>query len=257
MQEALIYRWNMFLQGFVGLIPLFITVMWWRAIYTARGSAPPMAGFERNDMTSYFVYIMLIHQFTSTFLVDYDIAWNIRNGRLNTYLLKPVSFPFYRWVYHVANRLAFCMFAVLPMIAGIILLQSYIRPPSDWRHVAVLLAMLIPIGLVSYLISFCIGMIAFWMLEVSSLFWIFYSVRYILSGGMFPLSLLPRPVETVVDLLPFRLTAYYPASLLLGKLSWAQVVSGVLSALFWIAVLALFARFLWRCGVRRYDAAGI
>jgi ABC-2 type transport system permease protein len=257
MQEAMIYRWNMFLQGFVGLVPLFITVMWWRAMYVARGNAPPMAGFERNDMTSYFIYIMLVHQFTSTFLVDYDVAWSIRNGHLNKYLIKPIDFPFYRWIYHSANRVVFCLFLILPMIVGIVLLRNYIRLPGDWRHVVILLTMLIPIALISYLISFCIGMIAFWMLEISSLFWIFYSVRFILSGGMFPLALLPRPLEVIIGCLPFQLTANFPASLLLGKLSWPQVLKGVMSAVVWIILLSLFARFLWRRGLRRYDAAGM
>jgi len=257
MQEAMIYRWNMFLQGFVGLIPLFITVMLWRAVYVARGNAPPMAGFQRNDMTSYFIYIMLIHQFSSTFLVDYDIAWSIRNGHLNKYLVKPVQFPFYRWIYHIANRLVFCLFVLFPTIIGLGLLHNYVRLPSDWRHAVVLLAMLIPIALISYLLSFCIGMIAFWMLEISSLFWIFYSARFILSGGMFPLTLLPRPLEVIVGLLPFRLTGYFPASLLLGKLRWSEILDGVLSTVVWIVLLSLLARFLWRRGLRRYDAAGI
>jgi len=257
MQEALIYRWNMFLQGLVGLIPLFITVMWWRAVYVARGNAPAMGGYERNEMTSYFLYIMLIHQFSSTFLIDFDIAWSIRNGHLNKYLIKPVEFPLYRWVYHIANRAINCLFVSLPIIMGILLLRNYIYFPDNWRHVIVLFAMLLPIALISYLISFCIGMIAFWMLEISSLFWIFYSLRAILSGALFPLSLLPRPLETAICLLPFRLTSYFPASLLLGKLNGWQILGNILSAVAWIMVLFLFARFLWRRGLRRYDAAGI
>jgi len=257
MQEAVIYRWNMFLQGFVGLVPLFIVIMSWRAIYTARRGGEAIGGYEQLEMTSYFIYVMVIRQFISTFFVDFDVAWNIRNGYLNKYLIKPMDYMWYRWLYHIANRLIFCFFVILPMVFGLALLHKYYVIPQDWRHVAVVIVMLIPIALINYLISFCIGMIAFWLLEVSSLFWIFYSARYILSGGMFPLAVLPGPVATVFGLLPFKLTADYPASLLLGKLGWTQALHGILLAIGWIAVLALFARFLWRRGLRRYDAAGI
>ena len=257
MQEAVIYRWNMFLQGFVGLVPLFITIMVWRAIYAARQGGEAIAGYERTDMTSYFIYVMVVRQIISTFYVDFEVAWNIRNGYLSKYLIKPMDYLWYRWVYHIANRSVFCLFVLVPTIFGLVLLHNYFVTPHDWRHVAVVLVMLFPIAMINYLISFCIGMIAFWLLEVSSLFWIFYSVRYILSGGMFPLAILPRPVATVFSLLPFKLTADYPASLLLGKLSWVQALGGILLAIGWIIALTLFAKLLWRRGLRRYDAAGI
>lgn len=256
-QEAMIYRWNMFLQGFVGLVPLFITIMVWRAIYIARTSAEPIGGFDKLQMTSYFIYVMIVRQFISTFYVDFDVALNIRQGYLSKFLIKPIDYLWFRWIYHIANRLVFCLFVLVPMVAGIALLHNYFVTPSDWRHVVAVVLLLIPIALINYLISFCIGMIAFWLLEVSSLFWIFYSARFILSGALFPLTLLPHPLATAVGLLPFKLTAHYPASLLLGQLSGREILEGLLLAAAWVVLLTGLAKYLWRCGLKRYDAAGI
>jgi ABC-2 type transport system permease protein len=257
MQVAMIYRWNMFLLGFANLVPLFVTIVIWQSIYAARGDAGAIGGFGPKAMTSYFIYVMVIQQIISSFAVDFDIAYQVRNGYMSKFLVKPIDFLWYRWVYHLGNRIFFSSAVMIPLFIGIVLFRRYIVLPNDWRDVALLVALLLPLAFINYLISFCIGMISFWMLEVSTLFWIFYTARFLLSGQMFPLTILPPPFDDLVRLLPFTLVAYFPAALLLGKLTAAEIVANLALIAFWTAVLTHLARSLWRRGLYVYDAAGI
>ncbi len=76
---------------------------------------------------------------------------------------------------------------------------------------------------------------------------------------MFPLELLPRePInwQFIVDLLPFKYLAYFPAAVFLGKVTGAQLYWGLAIEFAWVVALILLTRVAWARGVARYSAFG-
>ena len=99
-------------------------------------------------------------------------------------------------------------------------------------------------------------MIAFWFLEVSSLVFIFMLFSFFLSGQMFPLDMLPHRWSEAVKLLPLQYLAYFPANVLLGKITGAELVRGLCIEAVWVAAMLLIARLVFRAGLRRYSGFG-
>src|SRR5437763_261773 len=57
--------------------------------------------------------------------------------------------------------------------------------------------------IVGFFFETCMGMLGFWLLEVTSLLYIVQTVNFFVSGHMFPLDLLPSPWPQLLKALPF------------------------------------------------------
>ena len=101
-----------------------------------------------------------------------------------------------------------------------------------------------------------LGLGSFWFLQVSSLIFVYIMRNYFLSGHMIPLDWLPPSVNAWVIYLPFKYLAYFPASIMLGHYTHAELVNELLIAAGWILILAVANRVMFARGVRRYGAFG-
>ena len=72
----------------------------------------------------------------------------------------------------------------------------------------------------------------------------------------YALAVLPRPLQVVATILPFRWTVGFPVELVLGRLTPAQVLTGFAAQAAWLAVAAVLLKFAWRASVKKYAAVG-
>jgi ABC-2 type transport system permease protein len=130
-------------------------------------------------------------------------------------------------------------------------------PPADVTFVFVV-SLLLSFLLGFYLES-CIGLIAFWFLEVTSLTFIYMLLTFLLSGHMFPLELLPTEplnLRGFVEFMPFKYLAYFPAAVFLGKVDGVEMWRGLVVEIAWVLFFVFLSRWLWSRGVRRYSGFG-
>ena len=107
------------------------------------------------------------------------------------------------------------------------------------------------------LLSYLIGLIAFWTDEVDGIYSSIDSLKRFFSGGYFPLSLLPQSFVTLSFLLPFAYSIYVPTQLYLRKIDLTTGLKGVAVQLIWIGVLSLIIKFVWTRGLKNYEGVGI
>ena len=97
---------------------------------------------------------------------------------------------------------------------------------DGWPDAGTLAAFVVSLML-SFLLGFfleaSIGLIGFWFLEVRSLLFVYMLLSFFLSGHMFPLDMLPAPWNQLVDVLPLKYLAYFPAAVFLGKITRSGV----------------------------------
>ena len=110
--------------------------------------------------------------------------------------------------------------------------------------------------LLGFFLEATIGMIGFCFLEVSSLLFIYMLFNFFFSGHMFPLDILPEPWFTLVDYLPLKYLAYFPAAIFLGKVSGPDLVHGLLVETAWVAFFMVSARVAMKKGFNRYSGYG-
>ncbi len=99
-------------------------------------------------------------------------------------------------------------------------------------------------------------MIGFWFLEVSSLLFVYMLFNFFFSGHMFPIDMLPGFWGTLVQLLPLKYLAYFPAAVFLGKVQGAELVTALWVEFAWVVFFIVASRVALQRGLRRYSGFG-
>ena len=99
------------------------------------------------------------------------------------------------------------------------------------------------------------GLTAFWLGDVSPLFWIWQKLLFIFGGLMLPLSLYPEWMQRVAAYTPFPSILAGPAGFTIGG-GADEALALVWHLCGWGLVLALLAQALFRQAVRTLQVNG-
>jgi ABC-2 type transport system permease protein len=111
-------------------------------------------------------------------------------------------------------------------------------------------------GLLQFFMSYTMALLAFWLLEVSTVIFILFAFEYIAGGHLFPLNILPPSLERVLDFTPFPYLLFFPVSVYLGQSTGQALWQGMAMQAAWMLAFYLLARAVWRRGIRTYTAVG-
>lgn len=173
----------------------------------------------------------------------------LKDGRLDRYLLAPTdSFWYYIGNQFTTFTLGHCFGSVLVAILCVILVDV------KYELINVICFFIAFIGgSLSYAgIVIALGSIAFWTLDLSGISNILMDITKFTN---YPIEMFPRFIRGIITfILPLALTAYFPATILLGKQHNAVAIALVIG----ITGTAIFfaAYKLWWFGVKRYQGTG-
>ena len=111
-------------------------------------------------------------------------------------------------------------------------------------------------GLLQFFMSFTMALLAFWLLEVSTLIFMVFAFEYIAGGHLFPLNILPPVLARVLNYTPFPYQLYFPVGIYLGQVKGAALWQGLLIQSGWVLFFFVLARVVWSRGIRKYSAVG-
>jgi ABC-2 type transport system permease protein len=220
------------------------------------GADGTVSDYNFSAMVFYFVGVLLVENLASPTEDEWRIAAEIREGQISALLTKPLNHLLYRLSLFVAYRFLYSL-VTLPVMAAVLFWQSahlqWPVHPQTW----VLFGLAVcGSALIQFFIAYALAMLAFWILEVSTVIFILYSFEYFLSGHVFPLDLLPVGVRALIAWTPFPYELFFPVQILLERLDSAALRQGFLAQAVWVGITATAARLLWLRGVRHYQAAG-
>jgi len=253
--ERLTYRSDFLLTSALRLLPMLTTILLWSAVY-GLDYQKEIGNFRLSEMIAYLLLVHISRMFPSMPGLAMGIAVDIREGTLKKYLLQPLDMLHYLITYRVAHKIAYIVTSFLPYLGLFFLCRNYFESFPNIETLAAYLLSLVLAFIIGFYFEACIGMIGFWMLEITSLLYIVNTLNFFISGQMFPISLLPPTVARVLKLLPFPYMAYFPAAVFLGKIRGVDLWQGLLGEAAWALGLFLLARVLFRVGLKRYSAYG-
>jgi len=254
LQNTFVYRWNFLLRALFGLVPLAGTVLIWRAIFHQRGA--DVAGYDYRAMVWYFLLTVLVDNLITPTEDEWQIAADIRDGLMNAFLVKPVDYLSYRLSLYGSYRLLYTLVTLAPVAALIWFFRSFVVVPASPLTWALALLSLAMAGLIQFFIAYALAMLAFWILEISTIVFILYSFEYFLSGQTFPLDIMPGWLQSTLHVLPFTYELFFPISIFLGRTTGANLWNGLATQACWLLLAWLAARTMFRRGVRHYQAVG-
>ncbi len=254
LQNTFVYRWNFLLRSLFGLVPLAGTVFIWRAIFV--GSKATVGSYDYASMIWYFLLIILVDNLVTPTEDEWQIAADIREGQISAFLTKPLNYLGYRFSLFLSYRAIYTVVTLLPLAAVFFWFRDFVVLP---KHLETWPLFFLSVGMaasISFLIAYTLAMMAFWILEISTIVFIFYSFEYFLNGQTFPLDIMPPWFQQVLKFLPFPYEMFFPVQVFMEKVQGRDLWVGLAAQTGWVFLTWVAARTLWKFGVRKYQAVG-
>lgn len=217
-------------------------------------SRPTFAGYTLAHMVTYAVGASLLYNFVMIHKQE-RIGWDIVEGTLNSYLVKPVSYFWQYFARGMTTRLVTTTSSAL--ILGVISLFTYsLYVPSMAIMSRVIFALAAAIVIFLFL-DFLLGISSFWFDRSFGPRWLFMTTVVMSSGAIFPIDLFPSWISTPLLWTPFPYLIFFPLNVFLGRVSDEAFIIGMTIAIAWAVILFFLMRVFWRRGLRRYEGVGM
>lgn len=244
------YRTNWFFSALAEFIPLIGVVLYLSGVLSASGT---IHGYTKQQLMTYYSASFVLAGWIPS--VWYEVGNNIRTGRLNGFLLRPVSYFWEFVTKQFAVSLGFVLFYIFfATLVGLAFSDIIFMPKSIDG-----LLLFFGAALVAFLLAFQIGFLthlsAFWFDDLMGFLTVSGLLQAFAFGQLFPLDFLPVWLYKALMYTPFAYVYYFPTRIFLG-LDGAQIARGFAVSMLWIVLTAIAIRALWGRGLRRYHARG-
>jgi ABC-2 type transport system permease protein len=254
LQNTFVYRWNYSLRALFGLIPLAGTVFLWKAIFEERGGG--LHGYDYGSMVYYYLLAILVSNLVTPAEDEWQIAADIREGQINSFLTKPMSYLGYRFGIFLSGRLVYTIVTLPPIALIFFYFRHYIVLPGHAvTYFYACLSMLMA-AFMQFFITYSLAMMAFWILEISTIVFIVYSFEYFLGGQMFPIDIMPAGIQAAMKWMPFYYELFCPIAIFLERLRGAELAQALAIQTGWLFVTWAAAHAMWKRGLGHYQAVG-
>ncbi len=208
-------------------------------------------------MLTYVFLVLLVGSLVLSSPSSDNIGSEIGNGDLSNYLMRPVGYLKYWFTRDLASKLLNIIFAIGE--AG--LLWFLFRPEVTFSsNFLSFLGFVISVSLamgIYYLLSTSARFVAFWMPENTwGLAFLLIIMIETLSGGIFPLDVLPQTVKSVLELTPFPYLIYFPIVIFQGKITGLELLRVIVNASIWLSIMLIVTKKLWERGLKIYASEG-
>jgi ABC-2 type transport system permease protein len=247
----LAYRASLFIWMISSVLEPLIYLVVWSTVSNSSGGS--VGGYTTRGFAAYYIAFMLVNQVTYTWIM-WEYEYRVRQGSLSFALLKPVH-PIHS---DISDNLSSKLITLPVLLVVAVVLGLIFHPsanPSLWAVLAFIPALLLAF-LVRFLLEWTLAMAAFWTTRVTAINQVYFVLMLFLAGQIAPLTLFPRWIQVVADILPFRWMLGFPVELVLGRLSPVQALEGLAAQLAWVILSLVLIRAVWRAGVRVYSAVG-
>ncbi|MDO8503607.1 MAG: ABC-2 family transporter protein [bacterium] len=251
-EDNLVYRTNLLLWRLRLIMSLLILYFLWSTVFL---STDKVFGYDRASILTYVLGTSFVRSLVLS-STSSDVAGEIHNGRLTNFLLKPFSYIGYWFTRDLADKILGLVFSILEISIIIWIFKPPIilqRDPGIWLafSVATILALIL-----FFYLSFLISLMAFWIREIWGLRFLTMTSLEFLSGGMFPLDILPSGFFNLLKFLPFTYLIFFPLKVYLGQVRGPEMFQGISILLLWIGILYFAVKLVWAKGLRVYAGEG-
>lgn len=251
-----LYRTDFLLKLCYGLIAMYGIRCLWVALYAQN---PAIVG---RDLPSMVTYAMLAVALDMVFYPSamesaphLYIAQQIRTGRIDTDLLRPMHFQSQILLRDASAILFGLLGLVLPGWVISVVFFGMQLPATAFHAFAFLFSCGFSY-LILFSLNFLLGMVCFLTTDIRNITMAYGGLLGILSGKLIPIWLYPSWLQTLCEALPFRCIFETPLNIYTGAYGQAEALGSMLLQAVWAALLLAFGRFVWGRVYRRLSVQG-
>jgi ABC-2 type transport system permease protein len=253
-QTAIAYRVNIFFEFLNKIIALFIEVAIWRALYHGITEVSTSVGaVSLRDMVTYAIISTGLSIFIANTNIN-KINLKINNGQIAIDLIRPINFQIYLFSEMLGQILYDIVIKLIPLIMiSILLFGIYFSGPLP---LLLFVISVINAVLLNFIITYIIGLLAFWYTQAWQLDYLFQYVMIFLSGAWIPLWFFPGILRDIIDFLPFNLIYYVPLTIYLHKISYGVSWLLIIKQLVWLFIFVMVEKVVWKKAVKKIVVQG-
>jgi len=249
------YRLNFIMWRVRNVLQIFLVFFLWTTIFADQSKE--IFGYNRDKILTYVFGIMIMKALVLSARVI-DVSGEISRGDLTNYLLRPVNYFKYWFTRDISSKALNLSFAAVEFFLLYLVLKPSLFFQTDVIQLAgFLLATSLAIFLF-FVLLFIVSFVPFWAPELGwgAQFLLIIVATEFLSGGLFPLDILPSNIQGILYLTPFPYLIFFPLQVFLGKVTGLALVKGILISSAWTFALFYSMKRLWYKGLLVYRAEG-
>lgn len=253
MKEFSAYRMNMVLTLVTGPLSILVQIFIWRAVFEP---GTLIGGMSLTEMLTYFGASTLI----SIFIADQaanDLRWQVYTGSMITLLQRPINHLHFMFYQKLGQKVIAFVFEVLPLTLIIVFVFGINLIPSKvfWLVLSIALSFVLV-----YLVNYCIGLTAFWLISNNGLLMTIALITQLCTGALIPLTFFPGIIQKILFFLPFQYINYVPVRVFIGSYElagYALTIPQIVGLQFvYVVVLFFITLFIWSKAMKKFTGAG-
>lgn len=224
------------------ILEILLVLIIWFLVYSNRKN---LGGLSLEEMAAYILIGNLL-AFLTGFILERIFAYEISQDDTALIITKPIRYIFQKLFKGFSKFLP----SLISLVAfDIVILYFFIENISLNLKISNIIIILLLIGLsfiLEFFLAYLLHMFIFWTYEAKEFFVIITHIKKLISGGYFPLSLLPIILLNISLIFPFAYSFFIPTQLLLDKISFDIGIIGIFIQLTWIVILYTIIRIVWK-----------
>lgn len=231
------------------ILPLFVPLFAWLALFDYT-KLSLINGWGKEDFIFYYLINFLILTLTeSNFHKEFSEL--VLQGTLNYWLLKPFRFIYFAFA-SIASRI---VLTFIPILFCILLLYIVFPHIFNLNQLVALLFMFPGALMISSAFSITLSMLAFWLIHTEGVFSAFFLIFQFLGGVILPLVFLPNWIQFLGSCLPLNYVFNLPVTISQDP-NLVSIFYVIIGQIIWSLTLGVICFFLFKLGIRHYDAIG-
>jgi len=265
-RQQWVYRTELVARAIQMILFMGVFMALWSTAFGVSGRAE-LEGYTLAQMVWYLAMTETVALSTSRIFIE--ISEKVKAGDLAYTLARPLSYPFFQVANSLGNSAPRFLLNLLTAAAvvGLGMRQGPVLSPSaslginsvegtgSLPGLATFLGMAALALLLDAFLAVLIGLLAFWLEEVTPVFWIYQKLLFTVGGLFLPLEMFPEQLQQVARWLPFQFITYAPARAFVA-FEPGFVLQAVVGQVVYIAVLSALVALVWRRAQQRLVVHG-
>ena len=229
----------------------FTFLLFWIGVKIQKNSS-----FNFTEIASYY-FLLIIASSLLMCHVENDIgALDIQEGGLVKYLLKPFSYLWAKFFEEVPWRILQAAMSLVTLFVILIFFGKYFSISNSAIILFLSFIVAILALLLSYMYKVLLGLLAFWLTDITGVFQLSEMLLFIFAGYVVPLYIFPKTIEIISYILPFSYMIYFPVVVIQGKLAPEGIIGVIGMQSIWLLCFYALYQYTWKKGREKYLGVG-
>ena len=234
-QRLISYKANVLFFMFGDLLMLAVTYYLWKAIYESSNESI-LNGFGFNEMIIY-IFISFITSVMISVDISHDISREVKDGSIAINLVRPLNYE-KRMLFQGLGSILYNFIVIFIITFSITTILYY----KFFGYVSIVRILLY---------FFSVKITNMWGLSQ-----IMQAIVNLLSGMLIPIAFFPEWAQAIINLLPFSSSIYTPTMIYLGKITGVDIIIALGLQIFWVIVLMIISKIMWKALIKNLTILG-